>query len=136
MQLRPKPELEIHHTYAYKTVRLPSSTHFQFSVCKRSYYRTYANYVTEGLNPAPFLTQMPLQDKLSNEYDGQQTELDQTIVRRILLFPFRFCVKKKNSIKSILRRYVPMFPRDKTNIPKQAGVRQSKLLNKFCCGIN
>jgi len=37
---------------------------------------------------------MPLQNKLSNEYDGEQTELEQTSVRRILLFPFHFCVKK------------------------------------------
>jgi len=85
MQLRPKPELEIHHTYAYKTVRLPSSTHFQCSVCKWSNYRPIPT-----TSSAPFLTQMPLQDKLSNEYDGEQTELEQTSVRRILLFLFSF----------------------------------------------
>jgi len=49
---------------------------------------------------------MPLQDKLSNDSDGEQTNVQETSVRRILLFPFRFCVKK-NPIKSILRRYVP-----------------------------
>ena len=78
---------------------------------------------------------MHFQDKLSNEYDGEQTELEQTSARRILLFPFRFCVKKLQLSQFCADRY-RMSPRDKTNIPKQTGVRQSKLLNKFCCGIN
>jgi hypothetical protein len=84
----------------------------------------------EGLNSAPFLTQMPLQDKLSNDWDGEQTKVEETSDRRIHLCHFRFCVKKILSSQFCADMY-RMSPRDKTNIPKQAGVRQSKLLNKF-----
>jgi hypothetical protein len=77
---------------------------------------------------------MLLQDKLSNDYAGKQTELQHNSDRRILLFPFRFCVKKLQLSQFCADMY-RMSPSDQTNIPKQAGVRQSKLLNKFCCGI-
>jgi hypothetical protein len=78
---------------------------------------------------------MLLQDKLSNDYVGKQTELEHN-VRRILLFPFRFYVKKLQFGQFCADMYrTSMSPRDQTNIPKQAGVRQSKLINKFCCGI-